>query len=53
MTTKDLIERYYQGVDQTRKMDTYEIFFTNRKAREMVGFAPEHSWRKYVDATQK
>jgi nucleoside-diphosphate-sugar epimerase len=53
VTTGALIERYYDGVKQTREMDTYETFFSNRKAREMIGFAPEHSWRKYVDATSK
>lgn len=53
VTTRELIETYYEGVDQIREMETYETFFSNRKAREMVGFAPEHSWRKYVGATAK
>lgn len=53
VTTDALIDRYYDGVKQTREMGTHETFFSNRKAREMVGFAPEHSWRKYVDAAPK
>lgn len=48
-TTQDLIERFYQGVEQRREMGEFETFYSNKKAREMVGFAPEHRWRMYLD----
>lgn len=47
-TTAELIDRYYQGVPQTREMGVTETFFSNKKARDMLGFAPEHSWRDHV-----
>ena len=51
--TKTLIKDFYKGVVQTREFDEYETFYSIEKARKMVGFEPEHSWRKYVDASQK
>ena len=43
-TTQDLIERYYDGVEVRGDMGEYETFYSNRKAREMLRFAPRHSW---------
>ena len=38
-------ERFYQGVPVKHEMGEHETFYSNRKAREMLGFAPQHSWR--------
>lgn len=49
LTTAELVERYYQGVPLTREMGPHETFFTNEKARKMLGFAPKYSWQSYLD----
>jgi nucleoside-diphosphate-sugar epimerase len=51
-TTSELIAQYYAGVPQTRDMAENETFFTNKKARRLLGFAPKHSWRDYIDAAR-
>jgi nucleoside-diphosphate-sugar epimerase len=52
-TTDELIQHYYKDVPKTREMGQNETFFTNKKARDMLGFAPEHSWRDYVEPPGK
>jgi nucleoside-diphosphate-sugar epimerase len=52
-TTDELIQHYYKDVPKTREMGQNETFFTNKKARDMLGFAPEHSWRDYVEPAGK
>lgn len=52
-TTSELIAQYYKDVPQTREMGENETFFTNKKARALLGFAPQHSWRDYVDVAGK
>ncbi|MEM9475378.1 MAG: NAD(P)-dependent oxidoreductase [Pseudomonadota bacterium] len=44
LTTQALVERYYAGVP-VAEMDSTETFYANKKAKEMLGFAPKHSWR--------
>lgn len=46
--TTELIARYYQGVP-ARDMGQRETFYSIKKAREMLGFAPKHNWRMYLD----
>ncbi|WOI32096.1 NAD(P)-dependent oxidoreductase [Tritonibacter scottomollicae] len=46
--TTELIARYYQGVP-ARDMGPRETFYSIKKAREMLGFAPKHNWRMYLD----
>ncbi|EEB86413.1 NAD-dependent epimerase/dehydratase family protein [Roseobacter sp. GAI101] len=53
LTTSDLIDRYYADVPKTREMGENETFFSNKKARDMVGFAPQHSWRDQIGVTGK
>lgn len=43
--TSELIEQFYAGVPLTRPMAEDETFYTNKKAREMLGFRPQHDWR--------
>ena len=48
--TSDLIEQYYADVPLTREMSETETFYSNRKAREMLGFEPQHDWRHVLKA---
>ncbi len=45
ITSDQVIQQFYQGVEVRSEMDTYETFFSNKKAKKMVGFQPKHSWR--------
>lgn len=49
-STEDLRARFYEGVPLLREMGPDESFYSNAKAREMLGFAPRHDWRGLVDA---
>ncbi|WP_147125883.1 NAD-dependent epimerase/dehydratase family protein [Shimia ponticola] len=44
LTSDQVKERFYAGVGARRDMTENETFFSNKKAREMVGFAPQRSW---------
>ncbi|SMX40177.1 NAD-dependent epimerase/dehydratase family protein [Maliponia aquimaris] len=48
LTSSELIARYYQGIPVCEVGET-ETFYSNRKAREMLGFRPAHSWRMYLE----
>ncbi len=45
LSTKELIGRYYQGVEIKRDMGEEETVYSNAKAKDMLGFAPVHNWR--------
>ena len=46
--TSQLIERFYQGVRVVKGMSEDETFYSNTKAKEMLGFEPQHDWRQYL-----
>ncbi|HEV8035586.1 NAD(P)-dependent oxidoreductase [Yoonia sp.] len=48
ITSDEVIERFYQGVPVKRDMRPDETFYANDKAKQMVGFAPKHSWREVL-----
>jgi nucleoside-diphosphate-sugar epimerase len=48
LPTRELLERFYPGVPLKREIGEFETLLANRKVRELLGFRPEHSWRKYV-----
>ncbi|QCW49554.1 NAD(P)-dependent oxidoreductase [Nocardioides dongxiaopingii] len=48
-TTSELIERFYGGVEVRREMGPDETFYSIDKARDLLGFAPQHSWRDVLD----
>jgi len=48
LPTAELIERFYPGVPLKRELGEFETLLSNRKARDMLGFRPEHNWRRYV-----
>ncbi len=47
-TTCELISRFYEGVPAC-EMGERETFYSNQKAKDLLGFQPEHSWRQYID----
>ena len=49
LDTDALVARYYDGVP-VGEMGARETFYSNAKAKEMLGFKPAHHWRMYVDA---
>ncbi|MET1039294.1 MAG: NAD(P)-dependent oxidoreductase, partial [Aeromicrobium sp.] len=44
-TTQEIIDRFYPGVEVRREMGRDETFYAIDKARDLLGFAPHHSWR--------
>ncbi|MEJ5914369.1 NAD-dependent epimerase/dehydratase family protein [Pseudokineococcus sp. 1T1Z-3] len=44
-TTSEIIERFYDGVHVRREMGRDETFYSVEKARRMLGYEPQHSWR--------
>ena len=48
LTTPEIIERYYKNVPQKREMSEEETFFSNKKARDVLGFRQQHNWRQYT-----
>lgn len=48
LTTQEIIDRYYADVPQKQTMGEYETFFSNAKAKQLLGFSEQHNWRKYL-----
>lgn len=47
--SQKVIDQFYQGVPQKREMGGYETFYSNDKAKRLVGFAPRHNtWRDVI-----
>jgi hypothetical protein len=44
MDTEAIIARFYPGVPVRTALGRRETLYSNRKAREMLGFAPRHNW---------
>jgi hypothetical protein len=49
ISSDQVIKQFYPGVEVRGKMGTNETFFSNKKAKQMVGFQPKHSWRDVLD----
>jgi len=45
ITSQEVAERFYAGVERRGEIAGHETFYSNAKAKRMVGFAPEHGWR--------
>jgi nucleoside-diphosphate-sugar epimerase len=45
--SQELIEAYYKGVP-IKGDDIPESFYTNAKAKRLLGYQPAYSWRDYV-----
>ena len=48
-TTDEVRERFYGGVEVRREMGRDETFYSIDKARELLGWEPQHSWRDVLD----
>jgi nucleoside-diphosphate-sugar epimerase len=48
LSSEALIARFYDGVP-IRTVEVPRSFYANDKARRLLGFRPEHSWRMYLD----
>ncbi|WP_107772775.1 NAD-dependent epimerase/dehydratase family protein [Nocardioides sediminis] len=44
-TTEEVRERFYDGLEVRREMGRDETFYAIDKARDLLGWAPRHSWR--------
>jgi len=44
-TNEEVRARFYDGVEVRREMGRDETFYAIDKARDLLGYAPEHSWR--------
>ena len=44
-TTHEVIDRFYDGVEVRRELGRDETFYAIDKARDLLGFEPQHSWR--------
>ena len=47
LTSEELIKTYYQHVP-LKTNDIPKSFYSNEKAKRLLGFKPEHSWRDYI-----
>ena len=45
LSSDQVIERFYEGVELRKEMGRDETFYSNEKAKRLLGFAPKHSWR--------
>lgn len=45
LTNAEVRARYYAGVPVKREMGELESFYSNHKAKALLGFQPQHSWR--------
>ncbi len=44
-TSDEVRERFYDGVELRRPMGRDETFYSIDKARDLLGYSPQHSWR--------
>lgn len=49
ISSDEVVERFYDGVEVRREMGRDETFFAIDKARELLGWEPQHSWRDVLD----
>ncbi|GAA2167932.1 nucleoside-diphosphate-sugar epimerase [Humibacillus xanthopallidus] len=48
-TTDEVRERFYAGVELRRPMGRDETFYSIDKARRLLGYEPQHSWRDVLE----
>ncbi len=49
ITSDQVIEQFYKNVEVRSEMGANETFYSNKKAKKMVGFQPKHSWREVLE----
>ncbi|WP_152360401.1 NAD-dependent epimerase/dehydratase family protein [Microlunatus speluncae] len=47
----ELLAEVFPGTELTREIGEYETLLAIDRAREVLGYQPEHSWRDHVEAT--
>ncbi|MFG1498152.1 NAD(P)-dependent oxidoreductase [Saccharospirillum sp. HFRX-1] len=50
LSNPEAIAQFYPGVPIKAQMGEWETFYSNKKARRLLGFAPQYSWRDVLDA---
>ncbi|HWI34525.1 MAG TPA: NAD(P)-dependent oxidoreductase, partial [Lapillicoccus sp.] len=45
-STPDLVDRFFPDVERRRPLEGHETLLSNRRAKELIGFAPRHGWRE-------
>lgn len=45
--SRELVEEVYPNVQIREPLDTYGTLLSIKKAREVLGYSPQHSWRDY------
>lgn len=45
LDSAEVIRRFYDGVPVRRPIEGHQTFYSNEKARRMLGFSPSHGWR--------
>jgi nucleoside-diphosphate-sugar epimerase len=48
-TTQEIIDTFYAGVEVRREMGRDETFYSIDKARRLLGYEPQHSWRDVLE----
>jgi nucleoside-diphosphate-sugar epimerase len=48
LSSEELVARFYQDVP-VKSVDLPTSFYSNAKAKRLLGFRPEHNWRMYLD----
>ena len=46
--TDEIRDRFYDGVEVRRELGRDETFYAIDKARDLLGFEPQHSWREVL-----
>ena len=47
-TSEELHTKFYDGVPLADDHGAQETFYSNAKAKRLLSFQPQHSWRKYL-----
>ncbi len=50
LSTSELIDKFYPAVRIARELGPRETFYSNTKAKKLLGFQPQHDWRAELGA---
>ena len=46
---RELTDAFYAGVPLAEGHGSHQTFYSNAKAKQLLGFQPQHSWRDYLN----
>jgi len=53
LPTRELLRRFYPNAPlKLDDLGEYETLLSNRKAKRVLGFKPEHAWRRYIEPAE-